>query len=171
MEEDEITIETLQQIIGQKDIGLFLEIKKNKELIDKSIMLAQQFQNVMTEVKLLREKTAKPIAADPEIERLKQISASKDQQIKQLETQVHNVGLEKEAIKNENLKISKDYADKLALLNTDNKKANEAFIKVKTDFEASNLELETLKKDFLTLQTMSDDLQKQLDAKTKKKVK
>jgi hypothetical protein len=138
-ETQDVTIEQLLQIIGQKEVELRVHDAGFKKFEEQAIAMAKQFSATKTELASLKVKGAeptppppeleqlrkanveltaalkaeqtKPIPVSPELEQLRRVNAADDEHVLQLEKKVHEVALERDAVGAE-LKTSRDkYTD------------------------------------------------------------
>jgi hypothetical protein len=99
-----VSIETLLQIIGLRDVELYVHEQGVKKLQEQALMAAR-------ELAVLKAKPTPPVpVATPELEQLRKADVAKDERVKQLEEQVHKVALERDAMEAEKHKAFEETA-------------------------------------------------------------
>lgn len=104
-----VSIDTLLQVIGLRDVEGYVRDQGIKKIQDEALAVMKQNVALTAENAILKGKTAESVPVSPELEQLRKVNTAGDARVKQLEDQVHEVALERDALKAELKKSRDDY--------------------------------------------------------------
>jgi hypothetical protein len=106
-----VSIDVLLQVIGLRDVEGFVRDQGIKKMQEQAAAMA-------AELSALKSKKPEPVPVSPELEQLRRSSKAADERVLQMENQVHEVALERDAFKAgkaevvaELTQVRADYAD------------------------------------------------------------
>jgi hypothetical protein len=87
-----VSIETLLQVIGLRDVEGFVRDQGIKKIQEQAAAMA-------AELSVLKSKKSESVPVSPELEQLRRSSKAADERVLQMENQVHEVALERDGFK------------------------------------------------------------------------
>jgi hypothetical protein len=96
-----IPITKLLEIIGKQAVEWIVNEEVGVKVKEQYLAMANQLSVAMAELAALKAKGTEPVPPAPELEQLRRVNLADDEQIRQLEKHIHEVALERDAMKAE----------------------------------------------------------------------